>query len=148
MKILSLLLLLMCFVSACKTPQGFEYRDLKNFKIDSLGFEKSTVSVDLVYFNPNSFGVDLRNINCDVYIEHNYMGKYLLDTSMHIAKKSEFVIPSHMQVDMKNLFKNTLTSLLSKEMLLEVKGTTRVGKAGIYRTFPFTYSERHKINLF
>src|SRR5436190_95179 len=116
MKILSLLLLLICFVSACKAPQGFEYRDLKNFRIDSLGFEKSTVSLDLVYFNPNSFGVDLRNINCDVYIEHNYMGKYLLDTSMHIAKRSEFIIPSHMQVDMKNLFRNTLTSLLSKEM--------------------------------
>jgi LEA14-like dessication related protein len=63
--------------------------------------------MDLVYFNPNNYGVDLKNIDCDVYIEHNYLGKYVLDTTMHIAKKSEFVVPSKMQVNMKNLFKNT-----------------------------------------
>lgn len=148
MKIISLLLLNCFLFAACQKPQGFEYKDLKNFKIDSLGFEQSAVSLDLVYYNPNNFGVDLKNINCDVYIEHKYLGKYILDTNMHIAKRSEFIIPSHMNVDMKNLFKNTLTSLFSNDLLLEVKGTTRVGKAGIYHTFPFTYSERHKFSLF
>ena len=48
----------------------------------------------LVYFNPNSFGVNLKRIDCDVYVDHNYLRKYLLDTVMHIAKKSEFVVPS------------------------------------------------------
>ncbi len=148
MKNIASLLILFAFSISCKKPESFEYRDLKNFKVDSLGFEKSAVSMDLVYFNPNNFGVDLKKIDCDVYVEHNYLGKYILDTTMHIAKKSEFSVPSHMQVDMRNIFKNTLNSFFASDLLLEVKGTTRVGKAGIYITVPFSYSGRHKFSFF
>ena len=148
MKIFAPVLLLLLAFGSCKKPESFEYRDLRNFKIDSLGFENSSVSMDLVYFNPNNFGVDLKNIDCDVYVEHNYMGKYQLDTTMHIAKRSEFTVPSKMVVDMKNLYKNTLTSIFTKELLLEVKGTTRLGKAGIYITVPFSYSGRHEFSMF
>lgn len=148
MKNIASLLILFAFIVSCKKPESFEYRDLKNFKVDSLGFEKSAVSMDLVYFNPNNFGVDLKEIDCDVYVEHNYLGKYILDTTMHIAKKSEFSVPSHMQVDMRNIFKNTVTSFFASDLLLEVKGTTRVGKAGIYITVPFSYSGRHKFSFF
>ena len=147
MKKIAPVLLLIYILTSCQKPQSFEYRDLKNFKVDSLGFEQSTISMDLVYFNPNNFGVDLKHIDCDVYVEHNYLGKYILDTSMHITKKSEFAVPSQMQVNMRNLLKNTLTSLFSSDLLLEVKGTTRVGKAGIYITVPFSYSGRHKFSM-
>ena len=148
MKKLAPLLLLACIFTACQKPQSFEYRDLKNFKVDSLGFDQSTISMDLVYFNPNNFGVDLKHVDCDVYVEHNYLGKYILDTTMHIAKKSEFSVPSQMQVNMRNLLKNTLTSLFSSDLLLEVKGTTRVGKAGVFITVPFSYSGRYKFSMF
>ena len=133
---------------SCKKPQGFEYRNLENFSIDSLGFERSTISMNLSYFNPNSFGVDLRHVDCDIYINHNFLGKYVLDTSMHIAKRSEFSLPSKVQVDMRNVFKNSLNVLLGQEILVDVKGTTRVGKAGIFVNVPFTYSGKQKISMF
>ena len=133
---------------SCKQPQSFEYRDVRNLHIDSFGLGSSTLKMDLIYFNPNSFGVDLKHVDCDVYVNSNFLGKYLLDTIMHIAKKSEFALPSQMQVDMKNIFKNSLAALFNKEVLVEVKGNTRVGKAGIYFTVPFTYSARQKISLF
>ena len=148
MKFLSPVLLSAIVLVSCSKPESFEYRDIRNFKIDSLGFETSTVSMDLVYFNPNNFGVNLKSIDCEVYIDHNYLGKYVLDTIMHIAKKSEFVVPSKMNVSMKNLLKNSLTSLISKDMLLEVNGKTKVGKAGIYVTVPFSYSGRHSFSIF
>lgn len=148
MKLLSYFLFVAILMSSCSKPESFEYRDIRDFKIDSLGFENSTVSMNLVYFNPNSFGVNLKKIDCDVYVDHSYLGKYSLDTVMHIAKKSEFVVPSKMQVSMKNLFKNSLTSLISKDMLVEVKGTTKVGKGGVYITVPFTYSGRHSFSIF
>lgn len=135
------------FLTGCQKPQSFEYRGIQNFKIDSLGFDHSVISMDLVYFNPNNFGVDLKNVNCDVYVEHNYLGKFVLDTLMHIAKKSEFFIPSKMTVDMKNLFKNALTTFFSTDVLVEAKGTTRVGKSGIFITVPFSYSGRQPFSL-
>jgi hypothetical protein len=148
MKYVIIALLLVGSIASCKKPESFEYRDIRNFKIDSLGFDKSTVSMDLVYFNPNNYGVDLKKVDCDVFVQHNYLGRYSLDTTMHISKRSEFSIPSHMQVDMRNLMKNTVASIFSTELLVEVKGTTRVGKAGIYITVPFTYSGWHKFGLF
>lgn len=104
--------------------------------------------MDLVYFNPNNFGVDIKHVDCDVYINNNFLGKYILDTTMHISKKSEFSLPSKMQVDMKNVLKNSLTALFNKEVLVDVKGNTKVGKAGVYFTVPFSYSARQKIDLF
>ena len=141
--IISVLLL-----SACNKPQSFEYRGMQNLKVDSIGLVSSKISLELVYFNPNNFGVDLRNVNCEVYINHNYLGKYVLDTVMHIAKHSEFSIPSSMNVDMKNVYKNALNTFLSKQVLVELDGSTRVGKSGIFITVPFKYSAMEKFSMF
>jgi LEA14-like dessication related protein len=139
---------LLCFVIfACK-PQSFDYRDVRNVKIENMGFDKTLLSLDLVYFNPNGFGVDLRKVDCDVYIDNSYLGKFNLDTSMHIPRKSEFILPSRIAVDMKAIFKNGLAMLFNKEVLINVKGTTRVGKAGFFKTVPFNYEARHKLSLF
>ncbi|MBS1650080.1 MAG: LEA type 2 family protein [Bacteroidetes bacterium] len=121
---------------------------MKNLSVKQIGFNKTQLAMDLIYFNPNNFGVDLKHVDCDVYIDKNYLGKFVLDTTMHIDRKSEFSLPSTIDVDMKNLFKNTLTVLFNKEVLVTVKGTTKVGKAGIYIKMPFTYEARHKIDLF
>lgn len=146
-------LLPFCFIAllmafSCKKPQGFEYRDMKNFKVSNWGFDRSTVSMDLVYFNPNSFGVDLKHVDCDIYLDNNYVGKFLLDTAMHISRNSEFSLPARMDVDMRNIFKNSLNVLFSKEVLVGAKGSTKVGKGGIYVNVPFNYEGRHKVDLF
>ena len=148
LKKISFAAMITLLVAACQKPQGFDYRDVKNVKIEKLGFDKSAISLELVYFNPNHFGVDLKHVDCDIYIDNNYLGKYTLDTVMHIDKKSEFALPSRMNVDMKSLFKNALNVLFSNEVLVTVKGSTRVGKAGIYINVPFNYEGRHKVELF
>jgi len=147
-RILTLLTLLTVIaLSSCQKPQAFDYRSVKNVKLEKLGFEKSTLNMDLVYYNPNNFGVDLRKVDCDIYIDNHYLGKYKLDTLMHIQRKAEFVLPSRIQVDMQGIFKNVLTVLFNKEVLVNVKGTTRVGKAGFFKTISFNYEARHKIDL-
>src|SRR5215471_12560834 len=119
-----LLFLFTLLTTACNKPQSFEYRGMQNLKVDSIGLESSKISLELVYFNPNNFGVDLRNVNCDVYINHNYLGKYILDTTMHIANRSDFSMPSYINRDMKNLFKKTTRTFLSKDELVEIKRLT------------------------
>ncbi len=144
--ILSIISFAICIAISCKKPDSFEYREMRDFRIDSLGFGKSTIKMNLVYFNPNNFGVDLKHIDCDVFLDNKFLGKYLLDTTMHISKRSEFVVPSTMQVDMKNLFRNSLHALFSKELDIQLKGNTKLGKGGIYMNIPFTYQT--KVNPF
>ena len=121
MKKLAPALLFLYMLAGCQKPQSFEYRDLKNFKVDSLGFEQSTISMDLVYFNPNNFGVTLKNVDCDIFIDKKFLGHFKLDTIMQIEKRSEFSLPSKIEVDMKNIYKNALFVLLNKEIELNVK---------------------------
>lgn len=150
MKSISLPLLaviVLLFTTSCKKPQGFDYRDVKNIRLEKLGFEKTVLSMDLVYYNPNGFGVDLRKVDCDIYIEQHYLGRFSLDTLMHINRRSEFTLPSRIAVDMQSIYKNILTVLFNREVLINVKGTTRVGKAGIYANFPFNYEARHKLEF-
>ncbi len=113
-----------------------------------MGFDKTVLAMDLVYYNPNGFGVDLKKVDCDVYVDNTYLGKFQLDTLMHIPRMAEFMLPSKIVVDMKAVLKNGLNLLFSKEVLINVKGTTRVGKAGFYKTVPFDYEARHALSLF
>ena len=147
-KIFILFFLFLILFISCKKPQSLDYRGMKNFKIEKLGFDYSTVSMDLVYFNPNNFGIDLKHVDCDVYLDNRYAGKYLLDTTMHINKKAEFCLPSKMNVDMKGLLKNSFDLLMNKEVLVTLKGVTKVGKAGIYINFPVNYEGRFQVPLF
>ncbi|MES2004874.1 MAG: LEA type 2 family protein [Bacteroidota bacterium] len=148
MKQALLFALILLIMASCTKPQGFDYRDIKNVKIESVGYDKTALSMDLVYYNPNGFGVDLKKVDCDVYVDNNYLGKFQLDTLMHIPRRAEFNLPSRILVDMKTLLKNSLTMLFNKEVLINVKGTTRVGKAGFFTTVPFSYEARHKLDLF
>lgn len=136
----------LCF--SCKKPTAFDYRDVKNIRVESLGLNTSKVSMDLVFFNPNNYGVNLKNVNCDLYIDSNYLGKFVLDTLMHIPKSAEFTLPASMDVNMKGLFKNSISLLFNNEVTIAAKGTTRAGKGGFYVTIPFSYQGKQKINFF
>ncbi len=148
MKIWSTFFLFVIFLISCATPKTFEYREVRNIKLDQFGFDKTSLAMELVYFNPNNFGLDLKKVDADVYVDNHYLGKMNLDTNMHIPKKADFVLPSKIALDVKEFYKNALNLVVSNEVLVTVKGTTRVGKAGLYKTVPFTYEGRHKLNLF
>ena len=104
--------------------------------------------MDLVFYNPNNFGVNLKSVTSDLYIDSSYLGKFTLDTLMRIPKLSNFTLPATMQVNMKGLFSNTISILFNKEVTIGAKGTTRVGKGGFYVTVPFNYEGKQKINFF
>ena len=148
MKSFFCLCIICLFIFSCAAPKTFEYREVRNVKLDKFGFDKTSLDMELVYFNPNNFGLDLKKVDADVYVDNHYLGKMNLDTSMHISKKSDFILPSKIALDVKEFYKNALTLMVSNEVLVTVKGTTRVGKAGIYKTVPFTYEGRHKLNFF
>lgn len=141
------ILFLVLFFS-CKKPTSFDYRDIKNIRVNNLGLNTSAVSMDLVFYNPNNFGVNLTNLKCDISLDSNYLGTYVLDTVMNIPKVSEFTLPASMEVNMKGILKSSLNLLFNNEVTIGAKGTSRVGKGGLYITIPFNYTGKHKINLF
>jgi LEA14-like dessication related protein len=141
------LLFTFVFMSSCREPKELEYRDFKNLSSEKLGFSSSVFNIDLVYYNPNNFGLDLKRTNLDIYIDNNYLGHTEQDYQIHIPKRGEFTLPVKIDVDMKNAYKNALPALFGKEVMLKVTGKIKIGKANVYKTFDVNYEGKHKFSL-
>lgn len=141
-------LVLIIVMTSCRAPKDLEYRDFKNFSIQQLGFSSSTIKIDLIYYNPNNFGLQLKQTDLDIYLDSNYLGHSAQEYQITIPKRSEFTLPFEVNVDMKNMLKNALSTLLNKEVWVKVTGTVRLGKANIFKTFPVKYEGLQKFSLF
>ncbi len=142
------LIAIILVVTSCRAPKDLEYRDFKNMKIEKIGFGSSTIKLDLIYYNPNNFGLQLKTTDLDIYIDDNYLGHTAQDYQITIPRRGEFTLPVQIDVDMKNIFKNALSTLLSQEVKVKVTGTVKLGKANIYKTFPVNYEGMQKFSVF
>jgi hypothetical protein len=52
-----------------------------------------------------------------------------------------------MRVSMGGVFKNAFSMFMNKEVLIKVKGKTKIGKGFIFLDVPFTYETRQAISL-
>lgn len=132
-------LLILFFATSCQAPKDLVYRDFKNLKVEKVGFAATTLKLDLIYYNPNNFGLQLKYTDLDIYVNNNYLGHSSQDYQISIPRLAEFTMPLAIEVDMKNLLKNAFPTLLGKEVLLKVTGTVKLGKANVYKSFPVNY---------
>lgn len=138
----------MLLLPSCKLFLTPDYKDFRNLKISKWGIKESTVSMDLVYYNPNNYGFQIKKSETDVYVDGIYLGKAISDSLIKVDKKSEFIIPILLKTDMKNVFKNAWNALTHKTVLVQVKGTMTAGVAGVFKPFKVNYEGRHEPDLF
>jgi LEA14-like dessication related protein len=141
-------LVLIFALMSCSTPKSVEYLTYHNFKIEKLGFNKSAISLDLEYYNPNNFGMQLRSTDLDIFIDGNLLGHSALDTLLVIPKKDTFSVPVKFDVDMQNIFKNAWNTLTGKEILVRLTGKVKVGKANVFMNIPVDYESRQTFSFF
>src|SRR5213592_2132639 len=101
--------------SKYKNVQEPEYRDIRNIHLINLGPLESTAGVDLVYYNPNNFGVQVATARGDIYIDNNFFGRFDLDQKVQVRKRSEFILPAVVKVDMVGAVKNQRELYKKKE---------------------------------
>lgn len=143
-----LILLAVFFMSSCRAPQDLVFRDFNNLSLDKMGFSASTLKVDLIYYNPNNFGMELKRTELDIYVDSTFLGHSSQELQVAIPKRDVFTIPLKVDLDMKNIFKNGLTSLFNKTVSVRAVGTIKVGKAGVYKNFNIDYTSQQEIPLF
>ena len=146
-KIGLLIFVIIAFLS-CSSPKALEYKTYHNFAIQSLGFNSSTVSLDLEYYNPNNYGLQLKSTDLDIFINGNLLGHSTLDTLIRIPRRDTFSIPVKFDVNMQNAFKNAFNTLIGKEVLVKLSGKVRVGKANVFMSFPVEYESKQTFSFF
>ncbi|UAY51000.1 LEA type 2 family protein [Ferruginibacter albus] len=135
-------------LTSCSTPKALEYRDFKNLTIEKIGFATSTLKMDITYYNPNNMGLQLKRADLDIYMENNFVGHATQLYQINIPKLQEFTIPVQVDVDMKNVYKNIITSLMNKQVLVKVSGSIQAGKANIFMTLPVNYQGYQSYKIF
>src|SRR5262245_26151003 len=95
--VLAITILSSCKSGSVKEP---EYRDVQNVRLIKAGLLESTAGVDLIYYNPNNFGVQLNDIRGDVYLDDNYFGRIGLQEKVSVGRKTEFIVPATIKLDM------------------------------------------------
>ena len=140
-------LLLTLLLVSCSTPKELEYRDFRNFSIQKIGFSTSSAKMDMIYYNPNGFGLQLKRTELDIFVNGVLLGHSSQDYQITIPKKEQFIIPITMDIDMKNLIKNSLTTLFNKEVNVKVTGSIKIGKANVFVSFPVNYEGIHAVDF-
>ena len=140
--------ILIMFQTSCQEPKSLEFREFNNLKVDKLSFAGAALTVDLVYYNPNNFGLQLNRTDLDVFIDSTFLGHSSQDIQVNIPKRNIFIIPLKLNLDVKNLLKNGITSLFNKNVAVRVLGSVKVGKAGIYKSFPVDYTSMQNFSMF
>jgi LEA14-like dessication related protein len=135
-------------LSSCRSPKDLVFREFKNISVDNIGFSAATLKVDVVYYNPNNFGLQLNRTDLDIYVDSNYLGHSAQDIQVNIPKRDQFTVPVKIDLDMQSLIKNGLTALLNKEVRIRVVGRIKVGKAGVFKSFPLDYVTMQRFSFF
>ena len=143
--------LLMAFVllfascSSVKTISEPEFRDISNVKLVKVGLLQTTAGADLVYYNPNDFGIQLANVRGEVYIDNNHFGHFDLDQKVQVKKRSEFILPVVFKLDnigaikQKDIYKQ-------KEAVVRIEGMAVVKKGGMSKDIPIRYERMQSID--
>lgn len=129
---------------SCKT-KDLEYIGFEEFEVKKLGFQKSEMGLKVVCYNPNKFGLRLLELNSDVYINEEYLGRASLDSGLTVPKNDTFAIPVTMEVKMGPTF-NGLLKLMAQTsdstlVHIQFNGNARVKKGGIMLNYPIKYDE-------
>jgi LEA14-like dessication related protein len=141
----SLVVLCSCGTNNVKEP---EYRDIRNIRLISLGPLESTAGVDLIYYNPNDFGVQVATARGDIYVDNNYFGKFELNDKVSVKKRSEFILPATVKVDMIGAVKNQRELYKKKEALVRIEGMATVKKAGFSKDVPIKFEQMEDLAKF
>ena len=134
-----ILSLLSVFLNSCASLKEPTFQRIENIKPEKLGFDKSILNLDIIYFNPNNSRLKLKKAEGEAWIEDNFLGHFLIDTLINIPAKNDFILPVKLQMDMSKIIKSSILAFLSPEVVIKVNGNARVGKGFLYINYPIKY---------
>ncbi len=133
---------------SCHTIKEPEYRGIESFKINGLTADTSSLSVNLLYFNPNKYGLKMKDVEGDAYIDSTYLGHFYLDSAIKIPNYADFILPVNVRVSMRNILPNAISLFAKKEFNIRLEGKCKVGKGGVFFPYPIRYEGKQAISFF
>ena len=132
-----------CIFTSCAKPKEFEYLGFDNIKVLKWGLQETTVGLDVKFYNPNS-ALQLRRAEVDIEVNKNYLGRTVIDSTIHIPRKDTFIIPMTMKIGTVSAVSGILKSVTDSTVLVKLDGKATVGKSGIFFNYLIRYEGNQK----
>lgn len=146
-QVTAVLLFLILFLSACSDPQSLEFKGLQDIQLDKLTMGKNKLKANIKYYNPNSFSLVLKQIDCKILMNNGQFTNFKLDTHFIIPAQKEFLLPAQFEFQMSDLVKNSMDLLFNKPIKLNIVGNATLSKGVFTKTVPIAYETTQKLNL-
>jgi len=137
-------LLLILLVASCRAPKDLVYQNIQNFRLKQDGMQ-SQVCLDIRMYNPNSYGMKLKDADVDVFLNGRCLGKMQVDNGCAVPGLDTFAMPVMLNVDLKNVLPNALQLLMNSDVDIKLTGSIKAGKHGIYKKVPVSYEGKQDI---
>lgn len=141
------LIIILLFLTACSEPQSLEFKGLQDIQLDKLTMGKNKIKANIKYYNPNSFSLVLKKIDCKVLMNNGQFTQLKLDTNYMIPAQKDFLLPAQFEFQMSDLVKNSMDLLFNKPVKLNIVGNATLSKGIFTKTVPIAFETTQKLNL-
>jgi LEA14-like dessication related protein len=148
MKHLSLILsvIVVLAMSSCSKPESPEYLGFRDFSIQNMSMDSAELHTQLVFFNPNTFSMELKRGDVSVFLDDHLANHYVMDTTISIPKRDTFYVPMNLRISPKLLVNSALKMLMNgNKIKVKLLGTVRVKRSGISFNVPVNYEAMQEI---
>ena len=150
MKTLSTLLVAFVLIfTSCQSVKNVsepEFRDISDVRLLETNLLKTTAGANMIYYNPNNFGIQLSSARGELYVDNAYLGTFELNESVQVRKNSEFSVPVIIKIDNISAIKDHRDIYKKKEALVRIEGFAFVRKAGFSKEIPIRYEQMQNMD--
>ena len=145
-KILFFLPVVFILFCSCSKPEAPDYLGFRNFSIQNISNDSALLHGELAFYNPNSFDMELKRGDVNVFLDDQLANHYVMDSTIHIIRRDTFYVPLNLRVSPKLLLNSALKMLLNDNKIkVHLVGSVRVKRGGLGFTVPINYEVMQSI---
>lgn len=130
---------------SCRIVKEPEFKRMQNLNLSQIGLSESTLTAELVYFNPNKFGYKIRGFEAEIEVNNRKLGRSISSREINVDKMASFRIPVELKINMRNLPLNSWNLLTKDSITFSANGFVMVGVKGIFKQIPVHYEGKQKV---
>lgn len=143
--LLALAIVAIITLTSCANPKDLVYQDVKNFRLLEMSMSPK-VGMDVQFYNPNTFGMTMKDADIDLYLNGKMVGKAKLAETYNVPANDTFLLPVNLTADLQQVLPNALAILANNTIDVELKGYVKAGR-GVFVNIPINYKGKQELNV-
>jgi LEA14-like dessication related protein len=127
-------------VVSCSRPEAPEYLGFRDFSLQQVNMDSAALYTQLAFYNPNSFNMELKRGDVNVYLDDKLANHYVMDSTINIPKKDTFYVPMNLKISPRLLIGSAISMLMNNNKIkVKLIGSVHVKRSGIGFNVPINY---------